>query len=68
MGGLDSNTRNVGVSTISMAGQINLHYSTAAGEQSSNNQSYASSAYTPSHLGYVASVKIHFHCKPFFTN
>ncbi|KZS10656.1 putative Nephrin [Daphnia magna] len=53
----DSNTRNVGVSTISMAGQINLHYSTAAGEQSSNNQSYASSAYTPSHLGYVASTE-----------
>ncbi|XP_046444529.1 synaptogenesis protein syg-2-like isoform X3 [Daphnia pulex] len=50
----DSNTRNVGVSTISMAGPINLHYS-AAGEPSS--QVYVSAAYTPSHLGYATATE-----------
>ena len=45
---LDSNTRNVGVSTISMAGPINLHYS-AAGEPSS----YVPAPYTNSHPAYT---------------
>ncbi len=50
----DSNTRNVGVSTISMAGPINLHYS-AAGEPSG----YApATGYANSHLGYTQ-VSIH---------
>lgn len=45
----DSNTRNVGVSTISMAGPIDHHYSTT-GEPSG---SFISPTYAPSHLGYA---------------